>query len=268
MMLRMTHRYEIKHPMKVEDIFMYAKEYIHDKKTFQERLANLKIDETDLDKDKDKVKKLFDSYLTPFKGNITVPVSGVYDEHALMQVRKYRIANWEEAKLELKRDLVQARSLTDMSSMGLGMNTNFFSKYNFKMTKYMTTFTRIVDEVFTDYERTVYGGLPVYLEKVWHQSTFKEQKHDIHNHGYIGFSGVLYVDYNKDVHKPTHFVFPCIDPLTGEQKMFIPDVQEGDLLIFPASLNHYQPPSFVDEQRLIISFNGRGILDAKVGAED
>ena len=45
-------------------------------------------------------------------------------------------------------------------------------------------------------------------------------------------------------------------PHTGNRDMKAPDdVEEGDLVIFPANLFHMAPPHYSDKLRTIISFN-------------
>ena len=258
-----------------EELFEYFVINVHDKSEFKRRVQedftcsfdeDMKLTSKRFAKDPDPeavmlmIKRaILSSYFDKYSHSVPITVKEPIPEGALMKVMKFTIDDWENKKISLKQDLLEAKSLTVDTGQ---MNTNFFSKRDFKMKKYITTFMEIMDPTFHRYEKTVCNGLPAIIESVWHQSTFKEQNHGLHNHGYHGFSGVLYVDFDKTVHEPTNFVFPYWDPLTGEQKVYVPDVDEGDVLIFPATLSHFQPPSHHDKQRLIISFNGCGIEEA------
>ena len=59
---------------------------------------------------------------------------------------------------------------------------------------------------------------------------------------------------NPEVHPSTHFFSPFGNHLGFKENRLL-RVDEGDLVIFPASLTHMAPPHYSDEERIIISFN-------------
>ena len=78
----------------------------------------------------------------------------------------------------------------------------------------------------------------------------------IHNHKSWGFSGILYVDYDPEVHTPTCFVAPWQDPRTDTTSLAYPqDVKEGTLIIAPSYTLHFVHPNRVRKPRTIMSFD-------------
>lgn len=101
--------------------------------------------------------------------------------------------------------------------------------------------------------------LPPYkISDSWIETTYNDMCHQVHNHGGIGFSAVCFVDFNPEHHKPTHFICPYNDFVTGSQQIFVPkNINEGSLILFPASLLHFTVPSYNSSKRTILSFNLR-----------
>jgi len=99
------------------------------------------------------------------------------------------------------------------------------------------------------------GGYPMPdVSSIWYQSYTRNQHHELHNHGPIGWSAIFYAIFDKKEHRPTTFYAPFAD-VAGELLKIEPEVDEGTLLIFPSSLYHEAKLSTSDKQRAIISFN-------------
>jgi hypothetical protein len=101
-------------------------------------------------------------------------------------------------------------------------------------------------------------GLPVssdFIPSMWSQKYHKGSHHSIHHHGPKGYSCVLYVKFNPEVHQGTRFLAPFNNFVNGDILWYIPEVEEGDLIIFPSSILHESPSQPVDEERMILSFN-------------
>lgn len=101
---------------------------------------------------------------------------------------------------------------------------------------------------------------------MWHQTTANGKFHGVHNHGPVGVTAVLYVQFDPSVHKATTFIAPFTNFINGEIIDFIPEVKEGDIVFFPSYLAHLQEPNFSDVPRTIISFNvmGKEMIPHKV----
>ena len=77
-----------------------------------------------------------------------------------------------------------------------------------------------------------------------------------HNHRAWGFSGILYVDYDPEVHTPTTFMAPWQDPRTDKTLLIYPPlVKESVLFITPSYTHHYVEPNNCDTIRTVISFD-------------
>ena len=77
-----------------------------------------------------------------------------------------------------------------------------------------------------------------------------------HNHMSWGFSGILYVEYDSNVHTPTNFIAPWQDPRTDTTLIRSPKhVKEGTLFIAPSFCLHFVNPNESRKQRTIISFD-------------
>lgn len=99
--------------------------------------------------------------------------------------------------------------------------------------------------------------LPPYkIKDSWIETTYNDMSHQVHNHGGVGFSAVCYMDFDPSIHKPTHFICPYNDFITGSQQIFYPkNIKEGSLIFFPSALLHFTVPSFNSSKRTILSFN-------------
>jgi hypothetical protein len=90
---------------------------------------------------------------------------------------------------------------------------------------------------------------------VWFQKYENSMNHAVHTHGPTGFSSVCFIEYDKNLHKPTTFISPFGNYITGELERYEPDVEESDIIFFPSNLLHYAPSNLSNEIRIIMSFN-------------
>lgn len=94
------------------------------------------------------------------------------------------------------------------------------------------------------------------LNSCWFEISSENQFHQIHNHGPTGYSSVCFVDYDENIHTPTHFISPFSNFISGNCLEFIPKgIKEGSVIFFPSSILHYTLPSFNSKKRTILSFN-------------
>ena len=95
-----------------------------------------------------------------------------------------------------------------------------------------------------------------HMTDAWCVKYQKGDHQDIHNHRGWGFSGILYVEYDPQVHTPTCFMAPWQDPRIDTTILRYPqNVKEGTLFIAPSFTHHYVPPIQVRKPRIIISFD-------------
>ena len=94
-----------------------------------------------------------------------------------------------------------------------------------------------------------------HIVRSWYERALPYMYHPTHNHGHGGYSAVLYIEYDKRYHRPTNFIAPYDHFITGEQLTYEPEVEEGDLVIFPSFLHHYTHPHTSEARRTVLSFN-------------
>ena len=109
------------------------------------------------------------------------------------------------------------------------------------------------------------------VDDIWYNYYEKGSYQELHEHiadpfQKIHFSCIHYLSYDRDVHTPAE----CHDPISAIRAysltldkdfvgdFFIPQVEEGDLIMFPAYLQHRVLPQKVSNvQRITLSFNFR-----------
>lgn len=89
----------------------------------------------------------------------------------------------------------------------------------------------------------------------WFETSSQGDYHGIHTHGLVGYSAVCFIDYDSSEHTATQFVSPFNNLLTGEALHYNPQVSEGSLIFFPASILHYTEPNKSTKDRKVLSFN-------------
>ena len=99
---------------------------------------------------------------------------------------------------------------------------------------------------------TKYGS-KIKLDKAWSVSYKKGGYHVPHNHGSIGYCGILYLNMKKNSPATTY-----IQPWNNENdqtRLYKPLVEEGDIMIVPQFLYHYSEPNEIKFKKRIISFD-------------
>ena len=97
------------------------------------------------------------------------------------------------------------------------------------------------------------------ISSMWFERSFKSNYHGAHNHGSLGFSSILFLEFDQVEHNATRFIAPFMGFYAGGLIEHRPKgVSEGTLLMFPAIILHEVEPNQSDKQRTIVSFNVRG----------
>ena len=72
----------------------------------------------------------------------------------------------------------------------------------------------------------------------------------------MGFSGVLYVEFDPKVHTSTCFMAPWQNPRTDTTILTTPsNIKEGMVFIAPSVTHHFVYPNPSRKQRTVISFD-------------
>ena len=91
------------------------------------------------------------------------------------------------------------------------------------------------------------------LTDTWSVTYEKGDFHSPHNHGSIGFAGILYLDLHKNSPRTTY-----IQPWNNEKDkslLYTPKVKAGDIIIVPKFIFHYSEVNFLTFKKRIISFD-------------
>ena len=86
----------------------------------------------------------------------------------------------------------------------------------------------------------------------------KYQKGDYqttHNHRGWGFSGLIHVEFDPEVHKPATFVSPWQNPVSDTTTLAQFPPTEGLLMIAPSWALHFVPPNTSDKERVVVAFD-------------
>tara|TARA_Y100001937_G_scaffold93617_1_gene126793 strand:- start:684 stop:1205 length:522 start_codon:yes stop_codon:yes gene_type:complete len=94
------------------------------------------------------------------------------------------------------------------------------------------------------------------IDDMWSVSYKKGDYHSPHNHGSVGYAGILYLDFPEGS-QPTHYIQPWND-IHNDTTMFntLP-VKEGDIVVVPKFINHFSPPHKGKKSKRIISWDMR-----------
>ena len=162
----------------------------------------------------------------------------------------YSIRDWKNRKQPL------------VDKLPNGEYTDFMSyKRDLEVPPYLDELSECVSEEVADFQQSY--PCPVVISNAWCERARKYDYHPVHQHGAVGFSAVLYVEFDSSVHEATKFYSPFNDPATGDLMEYQPFVKEGDLVIFPSYLLHEGPVNKSDKERVIVSFNIMGEPETK-----
>ena len=161
------------------------------------------------------------------------------------------LSNWEQKK-EIIKELVDLKPDQDRIDI---CYSDFF-QYNNKP-PYMYKFIEVIQDELVEF----FNSAGVLVEQpnewqMWTQMYTGADHHPLHNHGFGNMSGVLNLEHDPALHSSTRLQCPHLDPLFGRLTMMeLPDVNEGDIILFPAALGHESTANLHDEPRTIMSFN-------------
>ncbi len=92
---------------------------------------------------------------------------------------------------------------------------------------------------------------------IWAQEYIDEADHSAHRHQIMGYGCVLYAKFDPKHHTGTTLFRPFLDPndYTNSNDIFTPEVEEGNILIFPSWMLHMVKPSKSNVPRVVVAFN-------------
>tara|TARA_B100001250_G_C19762252_1_gene773029 strand:+ start:137 stop:748 length:612 start_codon:yes stop_codon:yes gene_type:complete len=171
----------------------------------------------------------------------------------------YEIANWELNKKKIL-DALPEETEDQCNPDDHGLYTDFFANAG-RDVKELPPYGQTIISVIKPYIADFSSERRVEFTDMWYQKYYKGVQHQVHTHGHSGWSCVMYVEFDPEVHEPTQFYSPFKNPWNGNLETFQPPVQEGDMVIFPSTIMHEAPANRSDKRRTIVSYNIRGHVD-------
>ena len=158
---------------------------------------------------------------------------------------RYKIHNWGQVKKEFKKVLPKL----DKSLLKDDIYTDYFLN-DLELPSYSDKILSTIKPYLADLSQ----NNRIYITDMWFQTALRGMNHTCHNQ-WLGWSAIIYVDYDITCHTATKFYSPFPDPFNGAVQSYIPTIEEGTLLIFPSNIVHEALPNTSDIPRTIISFN-------------
>jgi len=160
---------------------------------------------------------------------------------------RYEVGDWEFKKKGLLNRINKQQFIrTELQTFETDRQTN-----NKTYVRYLEEFLRPELNEFCNEAQvscSMTDAWCVRYQKGDHQTT--------HNHRGWGFSGVLHVEYDDNVHLPAKFVAPWNDPRTDTTSLaYPPAIVEGTLFIAPSWALHFVEPVSVRKPRVVVVFD-------------
>lgn len=169
---------------------------------------------------------------------------------------RYRVANWPERKRQILAELPKSEPAF-LSAAGDTYTDFFLNQKAGGLPRYKDVVVQAVQPHLQEFADRYPSD--VRIDAMWFERSQRSHYHGAHNHGSLGFSAVLYVEFDPAAHRPTRFLAPFMHFYSGGLMEYSPeDVEEGTLLLFPAILIHEAPANTSDKPRTIVSFNIKG----------
>ena len=168
-----------------------------------------------------------------------------------------KVKDWRRKKI-LLLDLLEQTTMEDVDHNG--DHSTVTTDYGYQLRNDKEGFNNDrIKEILNDelYEFLDLAKLNmVKVKQSWFETATRSEFHGMHNHGSKGYSSVCFVDYDPEVHKPTHFYAPFLNFINGSIIDHIPEgIEEGSIIFFPSAIGHCTVPHNSDKTRTIMSFN-------------
>lgn len=105
---------------------------------------------------------------------------------------------------------------------------------------------KFIDEIDKEFSRVNLGKWEI--SNLWFQIYKQEDSHPWHCHPLAHFSCVYFLDLPE-----AEYATKLLHPIT--KKQFCYPVNEGDIIIFPAFIQHCSPTIVTDKQKIVIACN-------------
>lgn len=163
-------------------------------------------------------------------------------------IYRYEVSEWDRKKKALYKKIERK----NFEKQGL---QHFYTDRQKDGRSYALDFENIFDDELKQFCRES-GVVEYRITDIWTVKYKKEDYQTVHNHKSIHYSGILLLEYDEKVHKPTVFVGPWNDPVSDTTQLaFAPDAKEGVMYIVPSVLLHYAQSNASNKERVVTSWD-------------
>ena len=161
----------------------------------------------------------------------------------------YEVKEWNRKKKALL-------SRINRSDFGYhGLNT-FQTDRHTKKNRYSLDFEGIFSEELDEFKKEANLEYLRVMDIWTLKYTKKTENHCPHNHRSIGYTGLMYLEYDEKVHTATKFIGPWNDPVSDTTNIAsIPEPKEGVMYIWPSVFVHYADAMQTNKLPMITSWD-------------
>jgi len=161
---------------------------------------------------------------------------------------QYTCTNWQEKKSKIK-------SYINLGKLKRNSADTFYTDLHSNQNNYFENFLDIFGEELQQFGQEIKVDR-FEINKLWTVEYHRNDYHDIHTHGQASLTGILYIDFDPEIHSSTYFVLDHIDPFTKNTIIKKSEgVKEGDFVIVPSNILHYTRPSASDIPKRVVAFD-------------
>ena len=172
---------------------------------------------------------------------------------------RYQVSDWKNKKKEVyswinKTELIRKSNmtfLTDRGPLGSEVGQPRLPKQDrFYKEDFCNLFESEFKAFLQESEMREVGVIDVWTVE-YHFGDYQVP----HNHRSVGFSGILYVNFDPREHTATQVMQPWNDPVTDAASFLDLMPEEGTMVFFPSLLLHFVNPNFSRTRRTTIAFD-------------
>ena len=170
----------------------------------------------------------------------------------------YKIENWEHNKKRILDALPPEEKGISHENYRADKLTTDWATWQ-SDTDVLPSYASVLIDIIKPYLKKFVGDMPISFTDMWYQKYYNGSSHNTHNHGALGWSSVVYVEFDPAVHVATRLLSPFGNHIDGTVMEYLPKIEEGDMILFPSSILHESGVQRTDKRRTIISYNMEGI---------
>ena len=163
----------------------------------------------------------------------------------------YRFTNWSD---KFKEEILSQLELSPLKKRER-VQTDYVEKEKYHP-PYKEFISGCIEDKLNDFcQENEISRHSLVIDDMWYETARQYDNHPIHNHGAYGYSACWYVDFDNTEHTGTVFYSPFNNFLNGNIIDYQPNVTEGDLVLFPATIMHESLYNESSKNRTVVSFN-------------